>query len=105
MKTYYKEWDKFDVDKELEKIETQDNGTYVPPDMGYREPRNQAEMMQRTSGAKPGTKILIKGGTVRNESQAEMFKKQGNAFFTSFEYGKALDQYTKAIHCVIREKE
>ena len=73
--------------------------------MGYREPKNQAEMLQRTSGAKPGTKILIKGGTIRTESQAEMFKKQGNAFFASLEFGKALDQYTKAIHCVIREKE
>jgi len=63
------------------------------------------EMMQRTSGARPGTKIFIKGGTVRNESEAERFKQQGNSFFVSLEYGKALDQYTKGIFCVIRDKE
>jgi hypothetical protein len=47
-------------------------------------------MMQRTSGAKPGTKIVIKGGTIRTESDAEKFKQQGNSFFVSLDYGMAL---------------
>jgi hypothetical protein len=38
-------------------------------------------MMKPTSGARPGTKLVIKGGTVKKSSKADDFKSQGNAFF------------------------
>ena len=52
-------------------------------------------MMQRTSGARPGTKIVIKGGTVKKSGQADQLKLQGNAFFLSLEFEKAIDCYTR----------
>lgn len=53
--------------------------------------------MQRTSGAKPNTKIVIKGGTVKKNSQADFLKQQGNAFFNSNEHEKAIDSYNRCI--------
>jgi tetratricopeptide (TPR) repeat protein len=60
-------------------------------------PQSQAEMMKRTSGAKPNTKIVIKGGTVKQSSMADQQKLQGNAFFLSLEYDKAIDCYTRCL--------
>ncbi len=57
----------------------------------------QAEMMQRTSGAKPNTKIVIKGGSVQKNSMAEQLKQQGNAYFVSLDYERAIDCYTRCI--------
>jgi tetratricopeptide (TPR) repeat protein len=54
-------------------------------------------MMQRTSGAKPNTKIVIKGGTVKKSNMADTLKQQGNAFFMSLEYDKAIDCYTRCL--------
>jgi hypothetical protein len=53
--------------------------------------------MQRTSGARPNTKLVIKGGTVKKSSQADFLKQQGNAFFLAHEYEKAIDSYTRCI--------
>ena len=50
--------------------------------------------MQRTSGAKPNTKIVIKGGSVKKNTMADHMKQQGNAFFMSLEYEKAIECYT-----------
>ena len=52
-------------------------------------------MMKRTSGAKPNTKLVIKGGTIKKSGQAEQLKLQGNAFFLSLEYEKAIDCYDR----------
>ena len=52
-------------------------------------------MMKRTSGAKPNTKLVIKGGTIKKSGQAEQLKLQGNAFFLSLEYDKAIDCYDR----------
>jgi len=54
-------------------------------------------MMKRTSGAKPNTKLVIKGGTIKKSSQADTLKLQGNAFFISLEYEKAIDCYTRCL--------
>ena len=54
-------------------------------------------MMKRTSGARPGTKIVIKGGSVKKNSQADTLKAQGNAFFISLEYEKAIDCYNRCL--------
>mgnify|MGYP006098574417 CR=1 FL=1 len=53
--------------------------------------------MKRTSGAKPNTKMVIKGGTVKKSSQADQLKLQGNAFFISLDYVKAIDCYTRCL--------
>ncbi len=55
--------------------------------------------MKGTSGARPGTKIVIKGGT-QKRNQAEEFKLQGNSYFTSLEYEKAIECYSKCLDAV-----
>lgn len=53
--------------------------------------------MRPTSGARPNTKIVVKGGTVKKSSRADELKQQGNAFFMSSLFDKAIDCYTDAI--------
>jgi len=69
---YYKAWDKFAKKEEdgLAKNHDSDSDTEIieaknPIPKEQKAPLTQAEMMQRTSGAKPGTKIVIKGGSVK----------------------------------------
>jgi hypothetical protein len=69
---YYKAWDKFTKD-EVDK-EDSDNEIIEAKNPTFEEkkgPMSQAEMMQRTSGAKPNTKIVIKGGSVKKNSLAD----------------------------------
>lgn len=54
-------------------------------------------MMKRSSGARPNMKLVIKGGTVKKSGEADRLKLQGNAFFVSLEYEKAIDTYTRCI--------
>ena len=99
---YYKAWDKFAKKEEDNLAKDQDSGSDAeiieaknPVAKEQKAPLTQAEMMQRTSGAKPGTKIVIKGGSVKKSGQADQLKLQGNAFFMSLEYEKAIDCYTR----------
>mmetsp|Transcript_100906 Transcript_100906/g.139208 ORF Transcript_100906/g.139208 Transcript_100906/m.139208 type:complete len:129 (+) Transcript_100906:424-810(+) len=57
-------------------------------------------MMKLTSGAKPNTQMVIKGGTQRLDSEAQEYKKQGNSYFVSLEFRKAIDMYTKCIQSI-----
>ena len=57
-------------------------------------------MMARTSGARPNTKLVIKGGTVKRSTQAEDLKQQGNAFFMSGLFDKAIDCYSRTIPAI-----
>ena len=50
--------------------------------------------MKLTSGAKPNTKLVIKGGTMKPNSEAEVLKQQGNSYFVSLEFEKAIDCYS-----------
>jgi len=62
MPDYYKAWDRFDVDKALgdgNSDEEEQKIKYKAPEP----PKTQADMMRLTSGAKPNTKLVIKGGT------------------------------------------
>ena len=62
MPDYYKAWDRFDIDKALDSDEEESKKSKIT----YKEPepvKSQADMMRLTSGAKPNTKIVIKGGT------------------------------------------
>lgn len=100
---YYKAWDKF-ADEELKKDDgdADSDGEIIPatnpkPEKERDGPMSQMEMMQRTSGARPNTKLVIKGGTVKNNSMADQLKQQGNAFFMSLEFEKAIDCYTRCL--------
>ena len=57
-------------------------------------------MMKLTSGAAPNTKLVIKGGTVQKNSNAEFLKLEGNSYFTSLEYDKAIDSYTRCLEVI-----
>ena len=49
----------------------------MPGEIKFKEPKqpmSQAEMMQATSGAKPNTKIVVKGGLRKQLPLAEEFK-------------------------------
>lgn len=53
--------------------------------------------MTLTSGAKPGTSIVVKGGQRKQVSVAEEFKMQGNSYFVSLEYPNAIECYTRCL--------
>ena len=78
MPDYYKAWDKFDLDKELES----ETITYQPPEP----PKTQQDMLRPTSGAQPNTRIVIKGGTRVSHADAEHLKSQGNSYFQSLDF-------------------
>ena len=54
-------------------------------------------MLRLTSGAKPNTKIVIKGGTQVANANAEHLKSQGNSYFQSLDYANAIDAYTRCL--------
>jgi len=75
---YYKAWDKFATKEDKAEGDSSEeagedgiipakNPTFVPE----RPPQSQAEMMKRTSGARPNTKVVIKGGSVKKNSSAD----------------------------------
>lgn len=99
MPDYYKAWDKFgkaldDIDDD--EVEMAKNPTAVD----VKGPANAAEMMARTSGAAPNTSIVIKGGLRKQVTLAEEFKGQGNSYFISLEYSKAIDCYNKCLKAI-----
>lgn len=118
MPTYYNKWDKFDPDKALDDVENNKNVGYdktlhtsgkeitnphlsqmqTEPDeyAGLTEEEKQElqkeKFLKGTSGAKPNTQIVIKGGTNPSPlSQIQSMKNKGNTHFTSLEYEKAIE--------------
>jgi tetratricopeptide (TPR) repeat protein len=82
MKDYYKAWERFDVESELEKSEDP-KPVLIPP----------------TIAANPQSKIIVKGGKSVN-SEIDRLKDQGNLEFASKNYNKALDKYQE---CLIKD--
>ena len=83
MFNYYKNWDKF-TDEALAELDKEDKDSDSDIDTGdnFQEAKKpkfeeeteeltQAKMMQRTSGAKPNTKVVIKGGTIKKNTMAD----------------------------------
>lgn len=119
MPTYYRKWDNFDVEGALNAVEKGENigfdktlsktgdeitksskisQVYEPTaidndlDEEERAELEKQRMLKGTSGAKPNTKIVVKGGcTPTASSNIESLKKQGNTYFTSLDYEKAID--------------
>ena len=79
MQDYYKAWDKYNVDSELEKLED------TPPT--FQTPKTIA---------KPQSKVVVRGGRAVN-SEIDRLKDQGNLEFTSKEYAKALEKYQECL--------
>lgn len=74
---YYKNWDKFAAE-ETGKLDSKEEDDILeaknPVAEADKGPMSQAEMMKRTSGAKPNTKMVIKGGSVKKSSMADTLK-------------------------------
>lgn len=70
---YYKAWDKF-ADEAEKEADSEIIPATNPAPQKMKEPTTQAEMLQRTSGAQPNTKIVIKGGSVKKSSSADHLK-------------------------------
>ena len=62
------------------------------------------EMFNATSGAKPNTQIVVKGARQTTYSFAEECKLQGNAYFVSLDYSKAIECYTRCLKNVDSSK-
>ena len=105
MFNYYKDWDKFadEALKELDKDSDSDvdaGDGFIPatkPTFEDEGPLSQAQMLQRTSGAKPNTRVVIKGGTIKKNTLADQLKAEGNALFASLDYERAVEKYTRCI--------
>jgi hypothetical protein len=120
MPNYYNKWDSFDPDSVMEDIENEKNigfdrtlnktgeeitkssksdRIYQPTDYDddalTEEEKHQIEkdkFLKGTSGARPNTQIVVKGGATPSPfSMIESSKKQGNSYFASLEYEKAID--------------
>lgn len=68
---YYKNWDKFTKEATEDKEEDEPVDfipAKQPKPVEEAPPQSQADMMKRTSGARPNTKIVIKGGTIKQSS-------------------------------------
>merc|ERR1712195_410571 len=94
MPDYYKAWDKLAAaidEEEHEAVDT--NKIQMEADRQF----SQQEMMQRTSGARPNTEIVVKGARRSRLSIADEFKTQGNSYFVSLEYSKAIECYTRCL--------
>lgn len=54
--------------------------------------RKKRDYKNKTRGAKPNTKIMIKGGnTPTSQINIEHMRDQGNSFFSSLEFEKAIE--------------
>ena len=60
--------------------------------------------MKPTSGAKPNTSIVVKGARQRQISIAEEFKIQGNSYFSSLDYSKAIECYTRSLNALAKDQ-
>lgn len=103
--SYYKNWDKIDVDAELQKLETGESlgfdSTLTTQGEKIEKPHfpNQPQpSMALTSGAAPNTKLLVKGGVqLSSVDHVLILKDKGNAHVKLQEYGKAADLYSQAL--------
>lgn len=104
---YYKAWDKFsnEVDPDIDQDSSSASNLQAKNPVFKEEPRpqTQAEMMKPTSGARPNTSIVVKGARQRQISIAEEFKIQGNSYFSSLDYSKAIECYTRCLNALAKD--
>jgi tetratricopeptide (TPR) repeat protein len=80
MQDYYKAWDAYDVDKELEKLDER-------PTPGFQQPKVVA---------KPQSKMVVRGGRAVS-SEVDRLKDLGNLEFGNKEYEKAVEKYEECL--------
>ena len=99
MPDYYKAWDKIGREADEDSEDENDTGDATrAKNPKYREEdKSTAEMFKPTSGAKPNTQIVVKGARQQQLSFAEESKLQGNAYFVSLDYSKAIECYTRCL--------
>ena len=108
MPDYYKNWDKIarenDSDDSGNENDTGDATRAKNPK--YRdEGKSTAELFKPTSGAGPNTQIVVKGARQSVLSAAEESKLQGNAYFISLDYSKAIECYTRCLKNIDSAKD
>ena len=91
---YYKAWDKFDADQEMEKLEKQEDQKQIQKK--GQKPAQPINPMQKTSGAKGNGKIVVKGRR-STHNEVESLKEKGNFFFKSLEFSKTTEIYGECI--------
>lgn len=105
MPDYYKAWDK--IGREIEELDSSDedtgDATRAKNPKFREENKSQAEMFKPTSGAAPNTSIVVKGARQQQLSFAEECKLQGNAYFVSLDYSKAIECYTRCLNNIQKD--
>eukprot|EP00451_Oxyrrhis_marina_P010182 CAMPEP_0204318928 /NCGR_PEP_ID=MMETSP0469-20131031/6809_1 /ASSEMBLY_ACC=CAM_ASM_000384 /TAXON_ID=2969 /ORGANISM="Oxyrrhis marina" /LENGTH=522 /DNA_ID=CAMNT_0051300037 /DNA_START=8 /DNA_END=1576 /DNA_ORIENTATION=- len=99
MPTYYKNWDKFDVDKELEKLDEEQEQAAK---QSHHKPltRDDGDInSKRTSTAQPNQRVNVKlGGRRRSPlDNAHTAKDEANKLFSSGRFREAYEVYTAAL--------
>jgi len=98
MPDYYKAWDKIARENDSENSDEDTGDATKAKNPKFREEdKSTAEMFKPTSGAAPNTPIVVKGARMNQLSFAEECKIQGNSYFLSLDYSKAIECYTKCL--------
>ena len=99
MPDYYKAWDK--IGREIDDLDSSDedtgDATRAKNPKFREENKSQMEMFKPTTGAAPNTSIVVKGARQQQISFAEECKLQGNAYFVSLDYSKAIECYSRCL--------
>jgi len=106
MPDYYKAWDK--IAKENDSSDSDNdtgNATRAKNPKYKEEDKTTADMFKPTSGAAPNTSIVVKGARQSTLSFAEECKLQGNAYFVSLDYSKAIECYSRCINNIDGAKD
>jgi len=108
MPDYYKAWDKIgrDMDSDASGDENDTGDAKRAKNPKWRdEGKSTAEMFKPTSGARINTEMVVKGARQQSVSNAEESKLQGNAFFISLDYAKAVECYTRCLNNIDRASD
>ena len=100
MPDYYKAWDKIgrDIDSDASDDDKDTGDSTRAKNPKWAEENRANAMMMPTSGAAPNTSIVVKGARQNTLSAAEESKLQGNSFFSSLDYSKAIECYTRCLN-------
>lgn len=125
MPAYYNKWDSYNVDEGIKSVENEttigfdktlskngdeitkkasDSKMYKPTEYDddltpeERKKLETEKFLKGTSGARPNTQIVVKGGAMPTPmSEIEYVKNQGNSHFKTCDYEKAATSYTKCL--------
>ncbi len=106
MPDYYKAWDKIAAENDSSDDDGDTGDACCAKNPKFKEEdKTTAEMFKPTSGAKPNTTIVVKGARQSQLSFAEESKLQGNAYFVSLDYAKAIECYTRCLNNIDNAKD